>query len=115
MPFDESHPVLNIPKTDITIWRYMDIPSFLSLLTNNTLVFVRGDLFEDKYEGTVPKMAADLLDAQTRKEIEEGKTLKEYWNYSAILNKNNKNTLPFCCPDFCPDPALSFPESAGLD
>ena len=74
----------------------MDIPSFLSLLTNNTLVFVRGDLFEDKYEGTVPKLTADLLDAQTRKEIEEGKTLKEYWNYSALLNKNNKNTYLNC-------------------
>jgi hypothetical protein len=74
----------------------MDIPSFLSLLTNNTLVFVRGDLFEDKFEGTVPKLTANLLDIQTRKEIEEGKTNQEYWNYSDLLNKNNKNTYLNC-------------------
>lgn len=96
MPIDESHPVLNIPRTDITIWRYMDIPSFLSLLTHNTLVFVRGDLFEDKYEGTVPKLTAELLDIKTRKSIEAGKALKEYWNYSDLLNKNNKYTYLNC-------------------
>lgn len=96
MAIDESHPILNIPKTDITIWRYMDIPSFLSLLTNNTLIFVRGDMFEDKLERTMPYLMANLINIETRKEIEDGKTNREYWNYSDIINKNNKNTYINC-------------------
>jgi hypothetical protein len=96
MAIDESHPVLNIPKTDITIWRYMDIPSFLSLLTNNTLVFIRGDLFEDKFEGTIPELTAHLLDIEARKEIEDGKINRRYWNFSDIINKNNKDTYINC-------------------
>jgi hypothetical protein len=34
-----------------TIWRYMDVPKFLSMLTTRSLWFSRADSFEDKWEG----------------------------------------------------------------
>lgn len=40
-----------MPSEDQIIWRYMDLPKYMSLLTENRLWFARGDTFEDKWEG----------------------------------------------------------------
>ncbi len=36
-----------------TIWRYMDFTKFSSLISTGQLFFNRGDLFEDKFEGSL--------------------------------------------------------------
>lgn len=36
---------------DKVLWRYMDLPSFLSMLTSRAIHFRRGDCFSDKHEG----------------------------------------------------------------
>src|SRR4051794_20018314 len=42
------------------IWRYMGFSKFVSLLDSRKLWFTRADLFDDKFEGTLPlKTAAD--------------------------------------------------------
>lgn len=87
---------MSAPNQDVTLWRYMDIPSFMALITNQELTFVRGDLFEDKYEGVLPKMTSALIDQSTRKQIKEGKLDKRYWNFSQILNNDNKNIFLNC-------------------
>ena len=38
-------------KADEDIWRYMDLPKFISLLRTDALWFARVDTFEDKWEG----------------------------------------------------------------
>ncbi len=96
MAFDESHPAVNISTENIVIWRYMDIPSFLSLITERSLTFVRADLFEDKYEGKLPIKTALHIDEITRQEIENGITDKSYWNFSKILNENNGGVYINC-------------------
>ncbi|SIO07353.1 hypothetical protein [Algoriphagus halophilus] len=96
MPINEDHPIMNPPDKDVTLWRYMDIPSFMALLTNQELTFVRGDLFEDKYEGVLPKKTSALIDESTRREIKDGKLDKRYWNFSQILNNDNKNIYLSC-------------------
>ncbi len=96
MPVNESHPAMNTPQENTNLWRYMDIPSFLSLISSKTLTFVRADLFEDKYEGTLPKVTASLLDAGTHRQIEEGKLNPEYENFSQLLNRDNQSTYMSC-------------------
>ena len=86
MPIDDSHPIVSIPTSNISLWRYMDIPSFLSLLINQSLVFVRADLFEDKYEGILPKMTAAMIDRHIRKPQ----------NYSKLLNESRIETYLNC-------------------
>jgi hypothetical protein len=50
-----DHPVVQQPENqDALVWRYMDLPRFLSLLSSRTLYFARGDKFEDPYEGQLP-------------------------------------------------------------
>lgn len=40
---------------DVRVWRYMDLPKFMSLLESKALFFCRSDLFADKYEGSITK------------------------------------------------------------
>lgn len=96
MPIDESHPLAKTPKTNIILWRYMDIPSFISLLADESLPFVRADLFDDKYEGKLPEMTAASIDLEARKQIEANTLNKRYWNLSKIINKFTKNTYINC-------------------
>lgn len=96
MPIDEKHSVINPPKTNVSLWRYMDIPSFLSLLTSESLTFVRADLFEDKYEGKLPKMTAKLIDEGFNKLIKQGKLNSQNISYSELLNKGNHTTYLNC-------------------
>jgi hypothetical protein len=47
--------VLETPSTDTTIWKYMDIAKFISMLESQTLYFCRSDLLEDNFEGSLPR------------------------------------------------------------
>lgn len=86
MPLDESHPVVSVPKSNISLWRYMDIPSFLYLLIERALVFVRADRFEDRYEGTLPKLTAERIDQH----------IKKPENFSKLLNESRIETYLNC-------------------
>lgn len=54
-PMFESHPQFSAP-TDlgIRIWRYMDLPKFISMMDERSLYFTRSDRFTDPFEGSVP-------------------------------------------------------------
>jgi hypothetical protein len=50
--------VFGPPDRTATIWRYMDLAKFASLLENRALFFCRSDLFDDRFEGSYPKGVA---------------------------------------------------------
>lgn len=77
MPVDESHSIMRTPKINILLWRYMDLASFISLIVDESLPFIRSDLFEDKFEGKLPKQAAILIDQRIR-EINDGRAPSKY-------------------------------------
>lgn len=98
MPLDESHPVMNTPKKNINLWKYMDIPSFLSLISSESLTFVRADLFEDKFEGTLPKPTANFLDLDIQRLVKDGKLRPEYSNFklSESMYKDRETVYMNC-------------------
>ncbi|MBN1838624.1 MAG: hypothetical protein JW802_01115 [Campylobacterales bacterium] len=98
MPINENHPVLTMPERNIDLWRYMDIPSFLSLITSETLTFVRADLFEDKNEGILPQQTASSLELSVQQLVKEGKLVPEYTNFSSarIFNEGKKTVYLNC-------------------
>ena len=53
----------SVPSGDTIIWKYMDIPSFISLIQDQKIVFNKAKLFEDKNEGKLP--------LKVRKDFEE--------------------------------------------
>jgi hypothetical protein len=40
---------------NISVWRYMDLAKFVSILQTNALVFSRADMLGDPFEGSTPK------------------------------------------------------------
>lgn len=96
MPINESHPVLVVPSTDVSLWRYMDLAAFLSLLIESSLCFVRADLMEDRFEGTFPKLNAQSINEYAENMIQQGKLHSGYRNLSEILTQGKRHTYMNC-------------------
>lgn len=47
------HKDFKTPERDVTVWRYLSLPKFLSLLNEEQLYFARQDRFFDMQEGTL--------------------------------------------------------------
>lgn len=58
---DNTHHCFSPPKSNCTLWRYMDLTKLLSLLENRKLFFPRADQFEDPYEGSWSKAGVALM------------------------------------------------------
>ena len=48
------------PNPKDTLWRYLSLEKFASLLYTQSLYFVRADQFEDPFEGSVPPLIDEL-------------------------------------------------------
>ena len=52
----EDHPTFERPPNpDVSIWRYMDLAKFVSMLESQALHFARVDTMEDAFEGSIGK------------------------------------------------------------
>jgi len=51
MPFVKT-PGFVDPQDDEQLWRYMDLPKYLNMLTTNQFRFTRSDLLGDSFEGS---------------------------------------------------------------
>lgn len=58
---DNKHESFFPPDANCTLWRYMDLTKFLSLLENRSLFFPRADQFDDPYEGAFSRAGVALL------------------------------------------------------
>jgi len=86
MPIDETNSKFIIPEKNYNLWRYMDFPSFLSLITSSTLTFVRADLFEDKFEGTLPKTTALSIDENMDNLLQMDNLQSEPFSLSKVVS-----------------------------
>lgn len=69
-PMREAKPTLGIPPDDVTVWRYMDLSKFLSLLYDQALWLTRADCLGDPLEGSLS--APEFALQETMKEELEG-------------------------------------------
>ena len=81
----ESHPNLSLPQASDTLWRYLDLWRFLSLLEQGSLWFSRLDGLEDPYEGFPPK---PLVDDARR--IPEGLPEIEHQRWAQVAGRNER-------------------------
>jgi hypothetical protein len=70
---DNSHETLSPPPANCTLWRYMDLAKFLSLLESRSLHFPRADQFQDPYEGAWSRAGIRLFrESATSSGLPEG-------------------------------------------
>lgn len=94
MAIIENHPILALPNQTDILLKYMDIPSFISLIQDRKVAFTRVDLFNDKYEGTLTKPMKKLVNSSIINELPSecnqvqdiGKMLFETSKHDAYIN-----------------------------
>lgn len=58
----EGQSDLKVPEQNAWIWRYVDLPKFISMLQHQSLFLSRADKFGDKFEGSLPTPYATALE-----------------------------------------------------
>jgi len=94
----EQPPIYNPPTDlDISVWRYMDLAKFVSLLSTRSLYFCRTDLLGDPYEGTMPHtvsstvtdmMAEDQSEIDSRARLSAIREAYRQWAYVSCWHMN---------------------------
>lgn len=91
------------------LWRYTDLPKFLSVLTKKALYLSRGDLLGDAFEGSVPlryhrqflsvivrEMQAQEADSMPGRVRQEDTAAIERW----VAEKFRAHRLAFLCSEY---------------
>lgn len=68
---------------DQILWRYMDLPSFLSVLSSRAIYFRRGDCFSDKHEGAFTRSVKERIE----KAISSGSLSTTYAQFKEKLRQ----------------------------
>jgi hypothetical protein len=89
--------VFGLHDRNATIWRYMDLAKFESVLEKRALFFCRSDLFDDRFEGSYPRgaaveaalpqmVAAVADDPSLREQLEKAKQMRKQLRESVLVN-----------------------------
>jgi hypothetical protein len=76
-----------IPEPEDSLWRYMDLPKFVSLLKERALYFPAAVLFKDPFEGAK---------GDKSREDEWDKIQLESFQKTADTSSSNKRSCPAC-------------------
>jgi hypothetical protein len=66
-----SHPFYKLPEANAKIWRYIDLPKFISMIQRASIYLNRADLLDDNYEGAINKLTVDRRTRWTQKVVED--------------------------------------------
>lgn len=66
----------------VKLWRYMDFTKFVSLLHTKSLFLCRSDLFDDPFEGTIPRVNSKVLREQFKENPNGIKLFKELTEFN---------------------------------
>jgi hypothetical protein len=91
-PHRRGHPSFPQPEDgSVPVWRYMDLPRLISLLTRQQLILSRADLMLDRFEGSIPKKA--LLEWSASRENADHLTrLRSESQRDAYISSWHENT-----------------------
>ena len=71
------------------LWRYMDLPKFISMVAKKSLWLARADTFRDRHEGRFPDVMRKIIDqAYDSFDIKEKSLVKDADDFQDYLLKN---------------------------
>lgn len=83
-----------LPDNDaVKLWRYMDLPKFLSMLDLSALYFSPADQFRDPYEGTFPVANEEL---RTKHYPHYLSNIEVFQRRDELFQKTRKHTIINC-------------------
>lgn len=93
-----EHPDLWAPDLDTVLWRYMDMPKFVSLLEYQSLWFAGLDTLEDPYEGLPPRGLINEMwrSVEGQPESEQPKLRERVKHTSGVLASAREQVYANC-------------------
>ena len=92
----ETHPQFKAPaNVQIPIWRYMDLPKFISLLDEQSLYFTRSDKFADPFEGSLPRPTVEARN-QLYEVLELSPELEARWAEQFSVERRRRYVAVNC-------------------
>ena len=102
-----EHPIFTLPDDNETIWRYMRVEQFISMLMTKSLWFVRGNILRniDPYEGQLPNpnlsiSAEELISSlfggielksdEIKRAVESHRDIQDLIRFNTLVNCWNK-------------------------
>lgn len=81
--------ILINPPEGTKIWRYLDLSKFISMLSNETLIFSRVDKLNDPFEGSYTKQSLEMRESYHEKIAEEdsqdlSEIYRKFKNYTFV-------------------------------
>jgi len=77
----ECNDAFETPDSGVTIYRYMGVDQFMSLISSSKLHFTRLDEFEDKWEGAMPEREREDFVQLARERDVQPEVIKSFFDY----------------------------------
>jgi hypothetical protein len=76
---------------DLTVWRYMPLSKFISLLTYGALWFSKLNILQDNYEGMMPHPTKRMIESKYN-EMKNHFPPNLHWQFDTIASQNEQDT-----------------------
>lgn len=72
------------PTEVVKLWKYLDFTKFVDILIDNSLYFCRSDMYDDKFEGSIPKVTKYQRE-QALKILNFTSKSNEFWDEETFI------------------------------
>lgn len=76
---------------DLTVWRYMPLSKFISLLTFQALWFSKLNILQDQYEGMMPKPTKEIMNKLFH-EMKAPFPAEQHWQFDEMVSRNEQSS-----------------------
>lgn len=76
---------------DLTVWRYMPISKFVSLLTFQALWFSKLNILQDQFEGKMPAPTKTMMN-ELHHEMKKNFPAEQHWQFDEMTSRNEEDS-----------------------
>lgn len=76
---------------DLTVWRYMPLSKFISLLTFQALWFSKLNILQDQFEGMMPEPTKEMMNKQCQ-EMKKNFPADQHWQFDEMASRNEQDS-----------------------
>jgi hypothetical protein len=76
---------------DLTVWRYMPLSKFISLLTFQALWFSKLNILQDQFEGMMPAPTKEMMKKRYQ-EMKKNFPAVQHWQFDEMASRNEQDS-----------------------
>jgi hypothetical protein len=76
---------------NLTVWRYMPFPKFISLLVYQAIWFSKLNILQDQFEGMMPEATKEMMQSHYH-ELKKGFAPEQHWQFDEMASRNEQDS-----------------------